>query len=84
MLGVWGKKNNKEIIKYYFDLTLFEFEGGLSIQDIEELKEEYIENELYLECEGIQQGLEYIRFLILLRIIINNNNYENENNTRAS
>tara|TARA_R100001230_G_C5512038_1_gene52301 strand:+ start:17 stop:271 length:255 start_codon:yes stop_codon:yes gene_type:complete len=84
MLGVLGKEKNKKIIKYYFDLTLYEFESGLSIQDIENLKKEYIEKELYLQCEGIQQGLEYIRFLILLKLIINNNDYENENNTKAS
>lgn len=76
----FGKEKKKEIIDSYFNMTIYEFERGLPLEDIELMKEEYIEKELYLQCEGIQRGIDYIKFLILTKILINENeNYGNEN-----
>tara|TARA_R110000772_G_scaffold181601_1_gene292910 strand:+ start:1051 stop:1260 length:210 start_codon:yes stop_codon:yes gene_type:complete len=53
-----GLKN--KIIKEYYELTLYEFESGFSLQDIEIMLYEYEDKEMYLECAGIHLAIEYI------------------------
>lgn len=62
-----GLKN--EIIREYYELTLYEFENGLSIEDIHFMLEEYSDKEMYLECAGIYTAIERIKFNILTHII---------------
>ncbi len=62
-----GLKN--KIIREYHDLTLYEFQNGLSIDDIEFMLYEYQDKELYLECAGIYKAMEWIKFSVLTNVI---------------
>lgn len=60
---------NNAIIYEYHQLTLYEFENGISIEEIQLMLEEYESKELYLECAGIHTALQWIEFSILVEII---------------
>ena len=62
-----GLKN--EIIREYYELTLYEFENGLSIENIHFMLEEYADKEMYLECAGIYTAMDCIKFNILTNVI---------------
>ena len=88
-----GKGLRNETILNYFNIVIYEFEKGMSIQDISILLKEYESKELYLECEGIKQALEYIKFALLTQIVKEYNfhdfnikieSYENETNSTSS
>lgn len=86
-----GLKN--EIIREYHELTLYEFENGLSIEDIQFMLDEYQDKEMYLECAGIHTAIEWIKFNILTNVIkiidktntqIKITNYDNGNNKKGN
>ena len=86
-----GLKN--EIIREYHELTLYEFENGLSIEDIQFMLDEYQDKEMYLECAGINTAIEWIKFNILTNVIkiidktntqIKITNYDNGNNKKGN
>mgnify|MGYP003644445032 FL=1 len=60
--------NNKTIYEYH-QLTLYEFEKGISLEEIQFMLKEYENQELYLECAGIHAGLEWVKFALLVEII---------------
>ena len=53
---------SNSIIAEYFLLTMYELDKGTSLEEIESLLEEYEERELYWECAGIYNALEYYKF----------------------
>lgn len=60
----------KNIIIYeYHQLALYEFQNGISIEEIQLMLEEYESKQLYLECAGIHTALQWIKFSILVEII---------------
>ena len=86
-----GLKN--EIIREYHELTLYEFENGLSIEDIQFMLDEYQDKEMYLECAEIHTAIEWIKFNILTNVIkiidktntqIKITNYDNGNNKKGN
>jgi len=73
-------KRKKEIIDSYYNITLYEYFDGLSLNDIEKLKQDYIDKELYLECEGIQRAIDFIKIIDTLKnTLTKNEDYGNEN-----
>tara|TARA_R110001592_G_scaffold18369_2_gene76349 strand:- start:641 stop:910 length:270 start_codon:yes stop_codon:yes gene_type:complete len=55
----------KEIKQEYFNLSMYDLEDGLSINDLRNLLKEYESQELYWECAGIQQAIEKMGFMLL-------------------
>jgi len=64
-----GKRLKNKTILEYFNIVIYEFEKGMSIEDISVLLKEHELKELYLECAGINLALEYIKFALLTEII---------------
>jgi|TARA_R110000744_G_scaffold56031_2_gene118223 hypothetical protein len=62
-----GFKN--KIIKEYYDLTLYEIENGLTIEEVQIMLREYESNEMYLECAGILTAIEWVKFALLVSVI---------------
>ena len=58
-----------DIINEYFGIALFELENGASFDEIEEMLSHYERAELYLECEGIKLGLEWVKFFHLVNLV---------------
>ena len=55
----------KEIKNEYFNLSMYDLEDGLSIDDLRNLLQEYENNEMYWECAGIQKAIDQMTFRIL-------------------
>ncbi len=55
----------KEIKNEYFNLSMYDLEDGLSIDDLRNLLQEYESNEMYWECAGIQKAIDQMTFRIL-------------------
>lgn len=55
----------KEIKNEYFNLSMYDLEDGLSIDDLRNLLKEYENNEMYWECAGIQKAIDQMTFRIL-------------------
>ncbi len=51
---------NEEVIKSFRDATLLDIAQGVSIDEVRYLLKEYENAELYLECAGIKQALDFI------------------------
>ena len=51
---------NEEVIKNFRDATLLDIAEGTSIEEIKYILKRYEEEELYLECVGIKQALDFI------------------------
>ncbi len=51
---------NEEVIKSFRDATLLDIAQGVSIDEVKYLLKEYENAELYLECAGIKQALDFI------------------------
>ena len=62
-----GFKN--KIIQEYYDLTLYEIENGLTIEEVQIMLREYESNEMYLECAGILTAIEWVKFALLVSVI---------------
>ena len=55
----------EEIRNEYFNLSMYDLEDGLSIDDLRNLLKEYENNEMYWECAGIQKAIDQMTFRIL-------------------
>jgi|TARA_R110000744_G_scaffold50473_2_gene109118 hypothetical protein len=55
----------KEIKQEYFNLSMYDLEDGMSVNDLRNLLKEYEAQELYWECAGIQEAIEQMSFMIL-------------------
>lgn len=55
----------EEIKNEYFNLSMYDLEDGLSIDDLRNLLKEYENNEMYWECAGIQKAIDQMTFRIL-------------------
>lgn len=62
-----GFKN--KIIKEYYDLTLYEIENGLTIEEVQIMLSDYESKEMYLECAGILTAIEWVKFALLVSVI---------------
>ena len=51
---------NEEVIKNFRDATLLDIAEGTSIEEVKYILKRYEEEELYLECAGIKQALDFI------------------------
>ena len=51
---------NEEVIKNFRDATLLDISQGTPIEEIVYILKEYEQRELYLECAGIKQALDFI------------------------
>jgi len=51
---------NEEVIKNFRDATLLDISQGVQIEEIVYILKEYEQRELYLECAGIKQALDFI------------------------
>ena len=51
---------NEEVIKNFRDATLLDISQGVPIEEIVYVLKEYEQRELYLECAGIKQALDFI------------------------
>lgn len=57
--------NGEEIKNEYFNLSMYDLEDGMSIDDLRNLLQEYENNEMYWECAGIQKAIDQMTFRIL-------------------
>ena len=64
-----NKGLNNKIIKEYYDLTLYEIENGLTIEEVLIMLKEYELKEMYLECAGILTAIEWVKFALLVSVI---------------
>jgi len=55
----------KEIKEEYFNLSMYDLEDGMSVNDLRNLLKEYEAKEMYWECAGIQEAIEQIGFMML-------------------
>jgi len=55
----------KEIKDEFFNISMFDLEEGMSIDDLRGILEEYANKELYWECAGIQKAIDYMGFMLL-------------------
>ncbi len=51
----------EEVIKNFRDATLLDIAQGIDIEEIRYILKRYEERELYLECAGIKQALDFIK-----------------------
>ena len=59
----------QQTINEYYALSLYELENGVTVQELQEMLNEYKDMELYLECEGIHRAIEHYKFLVLYHLI---------------
>jgi len=55
----------KNIKEEYFNLAMYDLEDGMSINDLRSLLKEYVSQELYWECAGIQKAIDHMSFMLL-------------------
>jgi hypothetical protein len=53
----------------HYNITLYEIEQGMTIEQIRFILKEYEAEELYEECQGIHLSLEILLFNILTELI---------------
>jgi len=51
---------NEEVIKNFRDATLLDIAQGVPLEEVRYILKRYEEEELYLECAGIKQALDFI------------------------
>ena len=51
---------NEEVIKNFRDATLLDIAQGVPMDEVKYILKQYEEAELYLECAGIKQALDFI------------------------
>ena len=64
-----NKRFKNKIIKEYYDLTLYEIENGLTIEEAQIMLSDYESKEMYLECAGILTAIEWVKFALLVSVI---------------
>ena len=74
------KKEDKDLVKEFYNLALYEYEKGTDLEELKIILNDYEDKEMYLQCAGINLAIQYIEFLIYLEIII----YINEINDNAT
>lgn len=74
------KKKDKDLVKEFYNLALYDYEKGTNITELKLVLKEYETQEMYLECAGVHLAIEYIEFLLILQLIIYKNKI-NDNNT---
>tara|TARA_R110000803_G_scaffold209609_1_gene279574 strand:- start:1016 stop:1240 length:225 start_codon:yes stop_codon:yes gene_type:complete len=72
-----GLKNST--INQFYQLAIYDYENGLSLEELNIILFEYEDNEMYLECAGVKLAIEYIEFIELCDIKINTNNETRKN-----
>ena len=58
-----------DIATEHYNITLYEIEQGMTIEQIRFILKEYEAAELYEECQGIHLALEIVSFNILTQLI---------------
>jgi hypothetical protein len=58
-----------DIATEHYNITLYEIEQGMAIEQIRFILKEYEAAELYEECQGIHLAMEIVSFNILTRLI---------------
>ena len=58
-----------DIATEHYNITLYEIEQGMTIEQIRFILKEYEAEELYEECQGIHLALEIVLFNILTELI---------------
>jgi hypothetical protein len=58
-----------QTIYEYYALTLYELENGVTITELQQMLNEYIQLEQYLACAGIHRAIEHYKFYILYHLI---------------
>ena len=74
------KKEDKDLVKEFYNLALYDYEKGTDLEELKIILNDYEDKEMYLQCAGINLAIQYIEFLIYLEIII----YINEINDNAT
>lgn len=74
------KKKDKDLVKEFYNLALYDYEKGTNITELKLVLKEYETQQMYLECAGLHLAIEYIEFLLILQLIIYKNKI-NDNNT---
>ena len=58
-----------DIATEHYNITLYEIEQGMTIEQIRFILKEYEAEELYEECKGIHLAVEIVSFNILTQLI---------------
>jgi hypothetical protein len=58
-----------DIATEHYNITLYEIEQGMTIEQIRLILKEYEAEELYEECQGIHLAIEIVSFNILMELI---------------
>jgi hypothetical protein len=53
----------------HYNITLYEIEKGMTIEQIRNILKEYEAKELYEECQGINLALQIVRFNTLTKLV---------------
>ena len=53
----------------HYNITLYEIEKGMTIEQIRNILKEYEAKELYEECQGIHLALEIVTFNTLTQLV---------------
>ena len=53
----------------HYNITLYEIEQGMTIEQIRNILKEYEAKELYEECQGIHLALEIVTFNTLTQLV---------------
>jgi hypothetical protein len=58
-----------DIATEHYNITLYEIEQGMTIEQIRFILKEYEAEELYEECQGIHLAIEIVLFNVLTELI---------------
>jgi len=58
-----------DIATEHYNITLYEIEQGMTIEQIRLILKEYETAELYEECQGIHLAIEIVAFNVLTQLI---------------
>jgi hypothetical protein len=58
-----------DIATEHYNITLYEIEQGMTIEQIRFILKEYEAAELYEECQGIHLAIEIVAFNVLTQLI---------------
>jgi hypothetical protein len=60
----------KEITAEHYNLALYEYEQGMSLEELREVIKHYEDLQLYEVCQGVHLAVEVIRFHILFDLAV--------------
>ena len=58
----------KEITAEHYNLALYEYEQGMSLEELRDVIKHYEDLELFEVCQGVHLAIEVIRFNILYEL----------------